>query len=47
MKISILCYQAKELVEKAPCVIKPGLKKEEAEALKKLIVDAGGEAELV
>jgi large subunit ribosomal protein L7/L12 len=33
--------EAKELVEKAPCVIKPGVKKEEAEALKKVLMDAG------
>ena len=33
--------EAKELVEKAPCVIKPGVKKDEAEAFKKLLVDAG------
>ncbi|CAN0393103.1 unnamed protein product, partial [Ectocarpus fasciculatus] len=39
--------QAKELVEKAPCVIKDGLKKDEAEAFKKLLVDAGAQIELV
>lgn len=33
--------EAKELVEKAPCVVKGGVKKEEAEAFKKLLVDAG------
>eukprot|EP01034_Spumella_vulgaris_P042017 gene42017-52082_t len=32
--------EAKELVEKAPCVIKEGLKPEEAEAMKKILVDA-------
>ncbi|CAM9158351.1 unnamed protein product [Ectocarpus fasciculatus] len=39
--------EAKELVEKAPCVIKDGLKKDEAEAFKKLLVDAGAQIELV
>jgi len=38
--------EAKELVEKAPCVIKPGVKKEEAEAFKKLLVDAGANVTL-
>jgi len=33
--------EAKELVEKAPCVIKPGVKKDEAEAFKKILVEAG------
>ena len=33
--------EAKELVEKAPCVIKPGVKKEEAEAFKKVLIEAG------
>jgi ribosomal protein L7/L12 len=41
-----LINQAKELVEKAPVLLKPGLKKEEAEAFKKLLVDAGAEVEL-
>lgn len=39
--------EAKDLVEKAPVLVKPGLKKEEAEAFKKLLVDAGAEVELV
>jgi large subunit ribosomal protein L7/L12 len=39
--------QAKELVEKAPVVIKQGVKKEEVEALKKLLVDAGAEVEVL
>lgn len=39
--------QAKDLVEKAPVVIKPGLKKEDAEAFKKLLLEAGAEVELL
>lgn len=39
--------QAKELVEKAPIVIKQGVKKEEVDALKKLLVDAGAEVEVL
>ena len=39
--------EAKELVEKAPAVIKESLTKEEAEALKKVITDLGGVVELV
>ena len=38
--------EAKELVEKAPVVVKQGLKKDEAEALMKALVDVGGEVEL-
>ncbi|NCT00107.1 50S ribosomal protein L7/L12 [Candidatus Parcubacteria bacterium] len=38
--------EAKELVEDAPTVVKEGMKKEDAEALKKQIEDAGGKAEL-
>jgi large subunit ribosomal protein L7/L12 len=38
--------EAKELVEAAPTVLKEGLKKEEAEELKKKIEEAGGKAEL-
>lgn len=38
--------EAKELVEKAPVVLKEGVKKEEAEAFKKLLVDAGATVEL-
>lgn len=38
--------EAKELVEKAPVVIKEGVKKEEAEAFKKLLVDAGAAVDL-
>ena len=40
-----LC-QAKDLVEKAPCVLKQGVKKEEAEQFKKLLIDAGAQVEL-
>lgn len=39
--------EAKELVEKAPVVLKEGLKKDEAEAFKKLLIDAGAAVELV
>ena len=39
--------QAKELVEKAPVVVKQGVKKEEVEALKKLLVDAGATVEVL
>ncbi len=38
--------EAKDLVDAAPSVLKEGLKKEEAEALKKQIEEAGGKAEL-
>jgi large subunit ribosomal protein L7/L12 len=39
--------EAKELVEKAPVVIKEGVKKEEAENLKKILVEAGAIVDLV
>lgn len=39
--------EAKELVEKAPCIIKQGVTKEEAEALKKVLTDNGGEVEML
>jgi ribosomal protein L7/L12 len=35
------------LVEKAPAVLKQGLKKEEAEAFQKLLVEAGAVVELL
>jgi large subunit ribosomal protein L7/L12 len=38
--------EAKTLVESAPAVLKEGMKKEEAEAFKKRIDEAGGKAEL-
>ena len=38
--------EAKDLVDSAPSVIKTGMKKEEAEALKKKIEDAGGKVNL-
>lgn len=38
--------EAKDLADKAPTLLKEGMKKEEAEALKKQIEDAGGKAEL-
>ena len=39
--------EAKDLVEKAPVVIKTGLKKDEADGFSKLITDAGGVIELL
>lgn len=39
--------EAKDLVEKAPVVIKTGVKKEEIDAIKKLLVDAGASVELL
>ncbi len=38
--------EAKELVEKAPVTLKEGVKKEEAEAFKKLLIEAGATVEL-
>jgi large subunit ribosomal protein L7/L12 len=38
--------EAKDLVESAPCIVKEAMKKEDAEALKKSIEEAGGKAEL-
>ena len=38
--------EAKDLVDGAPATIKDGMKKEEAEALKKQIEEAGGKVEL-
>ncbi len=38
--------EAKDLVDGAPAMLKEGMKKEEAEALKKQIEDAGGKVEL-
>jgi large subunit ribosomal protein L7/L12 len=38
--------EAKDLVDAAPTVVKEGMKKEDAEALKKAIEDAGGKVEL-
>lgn len=38
--------EAKDLVDGAPALLKEGLKKEEAEALKKQIEDVGGKVEL-
>ena len=39
--------EAKELVEKAPVVVKTGVKKEEAEKLKKILNDSGAEVEIL
>lgn len=38
--------EAKDLVDGAPAMLKEGMKKEEAEALKKKIEEAGGKVEL-
>lgn len=38
--------EAKDLVEGAPAVLKEGVKKEEAEEMKKVIEEAGGQVEL-
>lgn len=38
--------EAKDLVDAAPATLKEGMKKDEAEALKKAIEDAGGKIEL-
>lgn len=38
--------EAKDLVDAAPSVLKEGLKKEEADALKKQVEEAGGKVEL-
>ena len=38
--------EAKDLVDAAPAMLKEGMKKEEADALKKQIEDAGGKVEL-
>lgn len=38
--------EAKDLVDTAPSVLKEGLKKEEADALKKKVEEAGGKVEL-
>ena len=35
------------MVEKAPVVVKAGIKKEEADALVKVLTEAGGKVELV
>ena len=43
---SLPLKEAKELVEKAPAVVKEGLTKEEAEALKKVLTDLGGVVEI-
>ena len=39
--------QAKDLVEKAPVIIKEGVKKEDIEAIKKILVDAGATIEII
>ena len=44
--LSLGLKEAKDLVDGAPVVIKEGMKKEEAEALKKKIEEAGGKVEL-
>ncbi|MEI7719612.1 MAG: 50S ribosomal protein L7/L12 [bacterium] len=44
--LSLGLKEAKDLVDATPTVIKEGMKKEEAEALKKAIETAGGKVEL-
>jgi len=39
--------ESKALVEKAPCVIKQGVKKDEADKIKKMLVDAGATVDVV
>jgi large subunit ribosomal protein L7/L12 len=39
--------EAKELVEKAPCELKKGVKKEEAEEIKKKLADNGANIEFI
>jgi len=39
--------EAKDLVEKAPVVIKEGMKKEDAESAMKILVEAGAQVELI
>ncbi len=39
--------EAKELVEKAPVTVKQGVKKEEVEAIKKILLDAGATVEVL
>ncbi len=44
--LSLGLKEAKDLVDAAPSTLKDGLKKDEAEALKKSIEEAGGKVEL-
>jgi large subunit ribosomal protein L7/L12 len=39
--------EAKDLVEKAPCIVKDNLSKADADKFLKVLVEAGAEAELV
>jgi large subunit ribosomal protein L7/L12 len=39
--------EAKEMVEKAPIVVKTGAKKDEAEAIKKLLVENGATVDIL
>eukprot|EP00596_Hydrurales_sp_CCMP1899_P001577 CAMPEP_0119037428 /NCGR_PEP_ID=MMETSP1177-20130426/5781_1 /TAXON_ID=2985 /ORGANISM="Ochromonas sp, Strain CCMP1899" /LENGTH=99 /DNA_ID=CAMNT_0006998677 /DNA_START=396 /DNA_END=695 /DNA_ORIENTATION=- len=39
--------EAKDLVEKAPVIIKEGVKKEELDAIKKILTDAGAVIEIL
>jgi len=39
--------ESKALVEKAPCVVKQGVKKDEADKIKKMLVDAGATIDVV
>ena len=38
--------EAKDLVEKAPCLLKTGIKKEEVEAITKVLTEAGAQVEV-
>jgi ribosomal protein L7/L12 len=46
MQLTAIMVQAKELVEKTPVTVKTGVKPEEAEAIKKVLVEAGAEVEV-
>lgn len=39
--------EAKDLVEKAPVVIKQGLKKDEVENFKKILIEAGAQVDVI
>ena len=47
VNITLRIIQAKDLVEKAPVVIKTGVKKEEIDAIKKILIDAGATIEII
>ena len=47
LKIKWINNKAKDLVEKAPVIIKAGVKKEEVEAIKKILTEAGAQIEIL